>query len=300
MILNVEADELVYRYAFAIERQAYIIETKKGTKKDFGSLYTKTLLKKRMKEKFNAEEGVDYVLLGYKIVQPVNWAIRNAKLKLESLRALGEVKLWLSPSDQSNFRNKIAKTPGPNGEGYKAGRGPRPVHYQDLRSFMLNEGAVEISGYEADDALSMYQTEESVAVHIDKDIKQVPGKHLNWVTMERYKVPEGIGDVTQGIKFFFVQMLTGDHTDNIPGIKGLGPVKATAKLEYAPTAHDCLNIVEAEYKKQYKDKYLQVMLEIADLLYMVDKDKRTGSEYLLDLIHSYRSSIVAEKLSNKE
>lgn len=288
-ILNVEADEILYRSAFAVERKGWKLTSKAGKVKDFGNEYTKTKLVKMLKER-DKQIDVDYTLESYPIVEPVTFCLQIIKNTLKRLSNYGELKLWLTASDHSNFRYGIIETEGPRGMGYKAGRPPRPVHYQAARDYLINKcGAEEIFGYEADDALCMYQTDDTIATHIDKDINMVVGKHLNWVTMEFYESPEGLGTlelnekrkvIGRGLKFFYHQLLTGDATDNIPGVKGMGPITAYKVLEECLTEEECRTIVNSIYLAKFGEGYESRLAEVADLLWMVRDDLLTGRQYL--------------------
>lgn len=83
--------------------------------------------------------------------------------------------------------------------------------------------AEELYGLEADDAIGIYlsKTKESIACSIDKDLRQIPGLHWNFVKKELYDVSEYIGAFN-----FYRQLLIGDVSDNIKGVHGIGPVKA--------------------------------------------------------------------------
>lgn len=294
LILNVEGDEILYRGAFATEKQCYKLITKNGQTRDFGNNYTKTQILNKIKQ-----IGIkDYILTGYKQVEPLEHTLHIIKRTLIKLQQIGEVKLWLSPSDGSNYRFGIVETPGPRGLGYKAGRPPRPIHYLAIRSYLINKwGAKEIQGFEADDALGMYQNENSVAVHIDKDINMIVGKHYNWVKSERYIVEEGIGklpiDGNRGLgkAFFWFQMLTGDNTDNIPGIPKIGPVKAYKLLKDCKTEEEMFDIVREQYYNTYKEKSNEVLIEIANLLYIVDNENRLGQDYVTNIAINCKNMI---------
>lgn len=56
-----------------------------------------------------------------------------------------------------------------------------------------------------------------------------------------------------GFKHFCRQMLTGDNVDNIPGLPGAGNVTAYKLLKDVKTIHDCWNVVLAKYKEKEKD-----------------------------------------------
>ena len=109
---------------------------------------------------------------------------------------------------------------------YKANRvKPRPKWYQDIRDFLQIQYEAEVCyGIEADDALGILQTQNqdrSIICSIDKDLKQIPGYHYHFVKEEKsYVTPE------EGLRVFYTQLLTGDSSDHIKGIYGLGPKKA--------------------------------------------------------------------------
>jgi 5'-3' exonuclease len=59
-------------------------------------------------------------------------------------------------------------------------------------------------------------------------------------------------DVTpaEGIRTFFKQALTGDTTDNIFGIKGIGPKKAEMYLEEFDTEEELYQAVKEKYGEE--------------------------------------------------
>lgn len=117
---------------------------------------------------------------------------------------------------KGNFRNAIYP-------GYKKNRvQPKPTHYPALKRHLLSVNyAIIAVGEEADDLLGIYQNANTVIATIDKDLDQVEGQHYNFVKDKLYRVTED-----EGRHKFWQQMLTGDRVDNIPGIMGIGPVKA--------------------------------------------------------------------------
>ena len=76
---------------------------------------------------------------------------------------------------------------------------------------------------EADDYCSIRARESKYAViaTIDKDLDSVPGWHYNYQKKRYYHVSAEDADDME-----WIQTLTGDSTDNIPGIHRLGPVAA--------------------------------------------------------------------------
>jgi len=131
---------------------------------------------------------------------------------------------------KGNFRQMVATT-----APYKGNRKDfqKPKHYDALRAYLQRLGAELVEGQEADDAIAIEATKEQDKcwiVSIDKDFDQVQGWHYNFVKKEKYYVTE-----EEGIRSFYTQILTGDRTDNILGIKGIGPVKAAKILENCTT-----------------------------------------------------------------
>ena len=148
-------------------------------------------------------------------------------------------------SGDRNFRNEIYPD-------YKANRRdrPRPRFLEDCREHLVKYWQAELSdGWEADDSLGIEASrplglEESppIICSIDKDLKQIPGQHWNFVKKEfEYVSPE------LGIYRFYRQVLTGDPTDNIPGLKGIGPVKAKRILEELNDEYGLFTRVRREY-----------------------------------------------------
>lgn len=104
-------------------------------------------------------------------------------------------------------------------------------------SYMVEKwNAVEANGMEADDLVAIWASEARanedayVVVGIDKDLKQIPGNHYNFVKREHVFI-----DDDQAHLLLMTQCLTGDNSDNIPGIKGIGPKKAEKILAGIPS-----------------------------------------------------------------
>lgn len=92
--------------------------------------------------------------------------------------------------------------------------------------------AIMADGMEADDLVCIwaYEAREMelpyVIAGIDKDLLQIPGNHYNFKRKEHSFVDDQLAHYN-----LMVQCLTGDSTDNIPGIKGIGAVKAKRILD---------------------------------------------------------------------
>jgi len=132
---------------------------------------------------------------------------------------------------KGNYRNELAVT-----EPYKGNRkdAKRPVHYDAIRKHLQRLGAELVEGQEADDAVAIEATKTGGwLVSIDKDLDQVAGWHYNFVKHEEYYVTE-----EEGLRNLFTQVLTGDRTDNIIGLKGIGPKKAEKLLQDCKTERE--------------------------------------------------------------
>jgi 5'-3' exonuclease len=123
-----------------------------------------------------------------------------------------------------NYRNEIAVT-----APYKGNRkdNAKPKHYVAIRKHLQRLGAELIEDQEADDSVAIDATASGGwIVSIDKDLDQVAGWHYNFVKKEMVKITQD-----EGFKRFYLQVLTGDRTDNVFGLSGIGPVKAGKILE---------------------------------------------------------------------
>jgi 5'-3' exonuclease len=91
------------------------------------------------------------------------------------------------------------------------------------QEFLLKEWDAKFChGYEADDAIGInHNPENTVVVSIDKDMKQLPGEHYNFVKYEWEIIDEDTAEFN-----FWCQMLIGDSTDNVRGVDGIGKAKA--------------------------------------------------------------------------
>ena len=117
----------------------------------------------------------------------LNIAIHRAEALLdELLTKTGADSYRAFLSGKSNFRKTIYPE-------YKANRtAPKPVHLAALREYALEKMNAELAPdtLEADDALGINQTEDTMIVTLDKDLLMIPGKHFSW----EIKGIEKIGD----------------------------------------------------------------------------------------------------------
>lgn len=138
--------------------------------------------------------------------------------RITSLKqAAGATKAILCFSDKGNFRKDVYPL-------YKANRKAvrKPMGFKEFREKVIAEfDGVIYPDLEADDTVGILATKhtDTIIFSDDKDLMQIPGKHL--VQGEFIDVTEDEGDL-----FHLKQTLTGDAVDGYPGCPGIGPVKA--------------------------------------------------------------------------
>jgi len=174
-------------------------------------------------------------------------------------------KCYITSSDHSNFRFQLFAQ-------YKGNRvAPKPRHYEALRDHLrLAHEAEVVFGEEADDRLGIDAAKDpdNIICSIDKDLKQIPGRHFNFVKGELFEV-----SAFDGMRFFYIQLLTGDKpVDNIEGIHGIGPKKAEKILAGLETEQQMYDAVLEAYKKHYPSDYLERMLLAGRLLKIRTKE----------------------------
>jgi DNA polymerase-1 len=169
--------------------------------------------------------------------------------------------------------------------------------------FALDDTAIA----EADDLFGWYTynlPDRCVIYTQDKDMRMLPGMHLDWVSHRTYTVPYTktvcierefmynivptdciFNEKQYGHKWFWLQMLHGDTADNIPGLPkatmkyGGGPIVTTQKLNPVGEtgaskmleAHSDMaikDVVAMAYRSYYGDRWLVEMMEQACLLWM--------------------------------
>ena len=177
-----------------------------------------------------------------------------------------EYVIYLSDATENGFRFKLDSN-------YKQNRKqPKPKHYEALKYYIIRDIGAKITiEQEADDALGIKQIEinseindgfsweplikeegkylaesnpKCIICSIDKDMLQIPGWHYNFVKKEKtFITPE------EGLRRFYEQLLMGDVVDNIPGIYGIGPVKARKHLKGLVTEEELFLKCKELYEK---------------------------------------------------
>jgi DNA polymerase-1 len=142
---------------------------------------------------------------------------------------LGGVRTILALSSRKTFRHSLYPQ-------YKASRkkGRKPVVFGPLRAWAKSRWeAVEYPSLEADDTLGILATSRSIpspkiVVSDDKDLETIPCR-----LFKPGKPELGVRKITytEARRKHLEMTLTGDSTDGIPGLAGVGPKKAESILK---------------------------------------------------------------------
>lgn len=161
----------------------------------------------------------------------------------------------------------------------------KPPHYQAIRQHLIdNWDAIVVSGIEADDAVGIRQTEDTIICSRDKDLNMIPGHHFSWACGNQ-KERTWFTDETEAIRHFYKQLLTGDSTDNILGLYRVGE-KSTAVKALLPMTEelDMFRHVFEEYSARFGAWALEAVLENATLLWILrDGDEDEAIKRILRL-----------------
>lgn len=198
----------------------------------------------------NLSPLVDTDLLMYRVLTSKEFLdVEEAKtavddsIKYVTSQFSGPHKLFLSPSNKSNFRYIVASI-----RPYKANRtSEKPPFFNEVKRFLIEErSAIVVCGAEADDGIaSTHKPGETIVCSYDKDFHQLPGHHFDFRDGTITELSE-----TAALINLYCQMLVGDDADNIPGIVGIGKGKAPSRLE-GQTEEQMRDTIMDLYKRQY-------------------------------------------------
>ena len=194
--------------------------------------------------------------------------VKQAKLMFNELVAAKQkqaktenvVLCWTS---NENFRKKVDPTYKGNRVNYHR---RKPVGFVAIRNWA--EGAYPSECWynlEGDDVLGILSTrnpEETILWSGDKDLKQIPGLHLD-NDGNTYSISNVEADV-----YFYRQILTGDSTDGYPGCPGVGP-KTAEKLiteEDFTEASAWGTVIKQYEKKGFGPDYALTQARLARIL----------------------------------
>jgi 5'-3' exonuclease len=176
---------------------------------------------------------------------------------------IGNTVYYMTDCRQS-FRKEVS-------EIYKIHR-PQNKWVRLVRRRLLDMSFAVVSDvYEADDLIArdhaILGEDKCLILSMDKDLKQLPGIHFDYYRKPTRKLADGTYPLgadgfklvhpyrglsfvsqQQANKLFWTQMLQGDTSDNITGVKGIGKVKANKIIEAADPS---------QYEEKVKEQFIR-------------------------------------------
>ena len=187
---------------------------------------------------------------------------------------------------RNNFRYELAVSLPYKGNRVKK---EKPVWKDFLRNVLINKyHCIVVDGMEADDALSITQRvfmKDNIPCFIastDKDLLQIQGEHFNFVK----QLWTSVSDL-DAAKNLWTQVLTGDlGTDNIPGLPGIGTVKAGKIIESVKYPHE-------EYRTAVLNEYVRCYGEYDGIQkftenFMLIKLLETKEDFLIPAVCNFK------------
>lgn len=161
-----------------------------------------------------------------------------------------------------NFRFDIATI-----QPYKGNRvSEKPYHFDAIKNFVEDVyGAKRIYGVEVDDAVGILAEPGDLIISQDKDLLQLPGLHKHPVSGFEQEVTE-----IEGFRSFYAQVLTGDTSDNIPGLYGVGASSAHVKaIKKMKTEVEMYEAVAKLYSLRFGSYWKMFLKENMMLLWLL-------------------------------
>lgn len=189
-------------------------------------------------------------------------ALQRADAKIQRIldkTGCKEVELHFS-GGRENFRYQVAAD-------YKSNRTDRtPAGLSELKQLLADKynGTIH-TGWEADDIVVYLKNkfyDKYILCAIDKDVyNSIEGKHFNYYERAESTTRHGVHlkeinmcwietDAYTSQVWRYVQTLTGDKTDGIIGLHGIGPAKALKALAKCMSQKQLWQAVELEYTKK--------------------------------------------------
>lgn len=237
MISLIDQDIIKYAVGFACQRTLDCTEQtryliKRGTQGMEAHLFDEdqVMFFPELKKKAEVQEELQCIRQEIN-VDPIENALHSVKKMMQGILAASGADEYIGYLTKGEcFRHHMSPL-------YKANRKdtPKPLLCPEIEKYLIQKyDAVVCEGIEADDAMGIQQCQDpsdTIICTIDKDLDTIPGWHYNWDKQSVYNVtPE------EATKFFWMQVLMGDTADNIIGLKGIGPMKASRLLEDVPLA----------------------------------------------------------------
>lgn len=237
--VNIDGDVILYAVGFACETKMHVIDGKRFEDRDMAVFYA---------DRYGHDEDS---ITEEVHVEPLPHILSSVKKMLKRIvKATGASTYTVLLTGDGNFRQEVATI-----QEYKGNRSShKPVAYHDIREYLIKVHAAEVcEGEEADDQLSIRAVRDGhIIATIDKDLNNTPGTHYNWNDDKLYDVGPVEAD-----RNFYKQLLTGDSTDNIPGLFRIAGKRASAAMK---AFIDDFTTTEAMYRHVHRC-YVDALLE---------------------------------------
>ena len=282
-----DGDIVVFRCGFAAERTRWHLSYGDNVEVFEFKREAMDRLDEVCPGKLSRVEGEDYRMWPEVELEPLSHALNNVKTLIAKVCENCDItpfELKIAFSPKQTFRHKLAKT-----RPYKGNRkdGRRPTYEEEIKAYMKeNYDCYTAEDEEADDLLAIWQTDlgpyDSIIISLDKDLDQVPGLKYNWVHDVHYDIDEA-----KAVYNFHLQLLTGDSTDNIVGLPGIGKGKAQKALHGLDTAEEQFAEVCQQYQiHSGKEDWEEYLVEQARLVYIRRKPHEMWELTLPNVAHA--------------
>lgn len=257
--LLIDGDIILYRAAFACQKKETIVSFPDGEgERRFDKMWVAS---QWFRDNYLGYEFKEYVRQEPVLQDPelMETIVHSIMMNITDNTLCQDYEIYLT--GKGNYRDKIAVT-----HGYKANRKDidKPILYNEAKQHLIDMWcATVVNEMEADDMLGIQQRNDTCICTIDKDLDMVPGWHYDFVKEDMYNVSPTEADFA-----FYRQVLTGDDTDNIKGLHGIGPVRALKILDKADPDNVWPTIYEA-YQKQFGEQAYDRMIENGKLLWIL-------------------------------
>lgn len=204
-------------------------------------------------------------------------------------------------------------------EDYKANRSEMPeelvpqVPYVKKLTEALNIKALEKEGFEADDVIGMMaslstcENTEVMIVSGDKDFAQLVNKNVKMFDPMKEKLYDIDGVVEKwGVRpdqIIDYLSLVGDASDNVPGVKGIGPkgaVKLLTEFETLEGIYENIDKISAKGTKKKLEENKENAFLSKDLVTIITENK-TDIEHVDELLwEGFEPKVLEEVLQELE
>jgi len=237
--LLIDADSAIFKAGMSNETRMYEVMDE-----DFNLLF-EAPYKKEVDAWVEAEGDGTEIITKTRTAGPVHFSLANVKSIMEMILTQfpnSDYQVYID--GDGNFRDEVWDQYKENRKG-----GPRPIHEEDIREYLIKYwDAALVHDEETDDRVSWAQCaatdpDDTCIVSPDKDLLNTPGWLFNYMSCTLRYITEEEADLN-----FARQLLTGDATDNIPGLPKVG-AKTAEKILPAYTPN-WKQVVFDEYKNR--------------------------------------------------